>query len=314
MLPEPRAAASGPRDRLSGLPDGVLLAILSLLPARQAVQTTVLSRSWRRLWRCVPCITVDEGDFGVHPRTEAEAAELARFVDFATNLLSRRCTSLPLDMFRLYARRRPTTPVDGWIRRAVECCPTVLEVEIPLAYPVADDHAQAFVFPHLGSSLFRRLQRLRLGYIWNCCSLTPATNSARDSEQPTVITAPSLESIILRIGDDSDFRYGISVCNAASLIKASICVDYFSEENLHSLLGGLFNVTSLELEGFHTMGIMRDLSLKRCFLGHGYDTVESKFEDLGKFLVNSPCLEKLTLWHCMGQGDWKGISLRRQDG
>ncbi|KAL6634316.1 hypothetical protein ACP70R_026987 [Stipagrostis hirtigluma subsp. patula] len=379
MLREPRAVASGPRDRLSGLPDGVLLSILSLLPARQAVQTSVLSRSWRLLWRSVPCLTVDERDLGVRPipRTQAEAAELARFVDFATNLLSRRRISLPLDAFQLYARRRPASaPVHGWIRRGVECCPTVLDIEIPFAYPLTDDDdVHPFVFPHLGSSLFRRLKRLSLAYVGLAASfveflscdctalvdleLAHCSNYFRriasatlekliidtcyqlgDSEQPTVITAPNLESIMLRIRDDLDFPYGISVCDAAKLVKASICRTsqqgeevYLCEngagddfpESLHNLIGCLLNVTSLELEGFRTMAIMlngnsdkfptfpniRDLSLKRCFF---WD--ESKLEDLGSFLVNFPCLEKLTLWRCMREWkwDWKSISLRRQDG
>ncbi|XP_021738385.1 F-box/FBD/LRR-repeat protein At3g14710-like [Chenopodium quinoa] len=37
-------------DRLSSLPDSVLITILSLLPTNSAAATSVLSHSWRRLW------------------------------------------------------------------------------------------------------------------------------------------------------------------------------------------------------------------------------------------------------------------------
>jgi hypothetical protein len=45
---------------------------------------------------------------------------------------------------------------------------------------------------------------------------------------------------------------------------------------------------------------LRPLSLKRCFLDDECDCdMGRKLEDLGSFLQNAPCLEKLTLWCCM---------------
>ncbi|CAN6228203.1 unnamed protein product [Urochloa humidicola] len=59
-----RAAAV---DRLSDLPDGVLLDVLSRLTFRQAVRTGALSRRWRCLWHAVPyptsCIDIDHRAF-----------------------------------------------------------------------------------------------------------------------------------------------------------------------------------------------------------------------------------------------------------
>jgi hypothetical protein len=43
-------STGGDPDRLSALPDSLLHAIMSLLKARQAVQTCVLSTRWRHLW------------------------------------------------------------------------------------------------------------------------------------------------------------------------------------------------------------------------------------------------------------------------
>ncbi|XP_057772080.1 F-box/LRR-repeat protein At3g26922-like isoform X2 [Salvia miltiorrhiza] len=44
-------------DRLSELPDSLILSILSLLPStRDVVRTTILSKRWKDLWTTVPCL------------------------------------------------------------------------------------------------------------------------------------------------------------------------------------------------------------------------------------------------------------------
>ncbi|KAL5787171.1 hypothetical protein ACOSP7_004120 [Xanthoceras sorbifolium] len=46
-------------DRLSNLPDSVILRILSLMNAKDAVQTCVLSKQWKFYWAHIPCYTFD---------------------------------------------------------------------------------------------------------------------------------------------------------------------------------------------------------------------------------------------------------------
>ncbi|CAO2035102.1 unnamed protein product [Urochloa humidicola] len=81
-----RAAAADGGDRLSALPDELLHSILSFLPARQVVQTTVLSHRWSGLWRSTPCLNIDHREFtkssaAVYNHADEQAAwnKLLRF-------------------------------------------------------------------------------------------------------------------------------------------------------------------------------------------------------------------------------------------
>ncbi|CAO2148171.1 unnamed protein product [Urochloa humidicola] len=46
-----KTSTAGDEDRISGLPDEVLHRVLSFLPARDAVRTSVLARRWTPLWK-----------------------------------------------------------------------------------------------------------------------------------------------------------------------------------------------------------------------------------------------------------------------
>ncbi|KAK4268301.1 hypothetical protein QN277_024977 [Acacia crassicarpa] len=51
------------RDRISDLPDSLLLHILSFLPAKEAVATSLLSKRWRPLWFSLPTLELHREDF-----------------------------------------------------------------------------------------------------------------------------------------------------------------------------------------------------------------------------------------------------------
>ena len=57
LEPKPHPASL---DFISSLPDDMLLVIIGLLPTKSVMRTTLLSRRWRPIWRCVPLnLTVD---------------------------------------------------------------------------------------------------------------------------------------------------------------------------------------------------------------------------------------------------------------
>ncbi|KAM3261408.1 hypothetical protein ACQJBY_052204 [Aegilops geniculata] len=65
--------SGGGGDLFGALPDELLRHVLSFLPSRDAVHTSLLSRRWRHLWRSAPAI---------HFRGEGDA-----FCVFVNNLL-----------------------------------------------------------------------------------------------------------------------------------------------------------------------------------------------------------------------------------
>ncbi|KAK1665713.1 hypothetical protein QYE76_053872 [Lolium multiflorum] len=150
----PSASHAG-RDRLSDLPDCLLHSVLSSLGSRQVVQTSLLSRRWRHLWRSVPCLDVDQRDFILEesepeaPGFGASAADREvyskalneslvrevqrqrRFEDFAdvVILLHGVC---PLDAYRLRVVD-PDLRTDWhrWIRRGLARLPAELLLDFP---------------------------------------------------------------------------------------------------------------------------------------------------------------------------------------
>ncbi|XP_057772042.1 F-box/LRR-repeat protein At3g26922-like [Salvia miltiorrhiza] len=47
------------QDRLSELPDSLILEILSLLDIKDVVRTSLLSKGWKNLWSTIPCLCLD---------------------------------------------------------------------------------------------------------------------------------------------------------------------------------------------------------------------------------------------------------------
>jgi hypothetical protein len=55
---------AGGVDLISALPDDVLRYLMSFLPSRNAVQTCVLAKRWRVLWKPVPALRIKDDPLG----------------------------------------------------------------------------------------------------------------------------------------------------------------------------------------------------------------------------------------------------------
>ncbi|XBI50605.1 hypothetical protein VPH35_113988 [Triticum aestivum] len=127
-------------DRLGDLPDCLLHVILSYLRSRQAVQTSVLSRRWRHLFRDVPCVDIDDRDF----TNGGDGRHWERFEDFSDRLLTSIRPGARLDVFRLHLASRvcDNRTSSRWIRRGLRHLPAAVDI------CATHDHAVSWR-PHL---------------------------------------------------------------------------------------------------------------------------------------------------------------------
>lgn len=99
----PAAETTDTSDRISELPDALLIQILSLLSTKQSVVTGTLSKRWRPLWASVPILDFDDDTAGPSDRPERDetkAREPSGFSEFVYSVLLLH-EARPITRFRL---------------------------------------------------------------------------------------------------------------------------------------------------------------------------------------------------------------------
>lgn len=115
-------------DRLSSLPDFLIHHIMFFLKARQVVQTCLLSKRWRHLWRSVPCLDIDQEEFETAGPNRDTAKEWHKFEDFTDHLLINNISIALLDTFRLHVSGQCSSgniqskQAARWIRHGLKYC------------------------------------------------------------------------------------------------------------------------------------------------------------------------------------------------
>ncbi|KAK4268310.1 hypothetical protein QN277_024985 [Acacia crassicarpa] len=106
-------------DRISGLPDPLLLHILSFLQTKDAVSTSRVSKRWRHLWRSLPKLHFDDRSF-------PSVKFFVQFVDAA--LLLVRLDSVQMFVLKCERFSVPQVKANVWVNALANYKLTYLEL------------------------------------------------------------------------------------------------------------------------------------------------------------------------------------------
>lgn len=228
-------------DRLSALPDALLHTILSSLKGRQMVETSVLSKRWRHLWRSVPCLDIDQREFAAASENWAiSRSDLEKFEDFADNVLAYRCGSpAKLDTFRLRICDRyhslRSSDTDRWIRRGLKCSPREFHLHFDYRY---DSYLLEMHKLGSNSGCLTKLHLTNVSlhecfmeHITTVCTLLEVLELNRCSLYLQEITHPKLKNLVLHgpaVYDEDELPVGANAKCYKELIIRAPCLTYLN--------------------------------------------------------------------------------------
>lgn len=134
-------------DRISELPDGILVSILSCLLLKEAAATSALSRRWRDLWASTVSLNFEDEkvlwDF-MELKPNIQYRKRRSFVSLVDHVVQQH-TGPMIERFRacFFLDRRFASSIDEWIEFAMKKRVQILELEF-LAANAKDN----YIFPH----------------------------------------------------------------------------------------------------------------------------------------------------------------------
>uniref|UniRef100_R7W7Q1 F-box domain-containing protein n=1 Tax=Aegilops tauschii TaxID=37682 RepID=R7W7Q1_AEGTA len=286
--PWPRAAASeaklaasmlGGEDRISALPDGVLQHVLGFLPARDAVQTSVLAGRWRHAWRSIRRLHLSPDDGWDSDKPE-------HLKDFFDALLSPGDHDSILEEAKLdfddwsKITRTPKLGSDEFCPaklRKLEFTEMVLEGDVLdfASCPALEDLKMADCRLHLDKISSQSVKRLNIDSCYFFCDCRPI---------PFLESMPSLETAFVKPA-----AYSRDCCIRGAFKECcGICAECTGDGDHGSrcvLLGALFG---RDLRWCPTFSNLKTLLLNEW-------CVATDFRALLCILEHSPVLEKLIL-------------------
>jgi hypothetical protein len=126
-------------DRISSLPDDILIKILSLMTVREAAVTDVLSTRWRHLWESVDHLILDMHTFGMqvprnlynHGNLDIWNSEATKFVSKVNKLLSHhKGNKLKEFKVQFPLSSAHASELDRWVAFEVACHPETLTLSL----------------------------------------------------------------------------------------------------------------------------------------------------------------------------------------
>ncbi|KAK2999737.1 hypothetical protein RJ639_023525 [Escallonia herrerae] len=131
--PPQRCSTNGGGDRLSNLPHEILCHILSFLPTKNAVATSILSSRYSSLWSCIPVL-----DFHYQPHFHSPQ----KFVEFVNKVLTgNRSPSIDTFMlsFKNCTNLEPISSVNRWIEVVIKRSIVKMELSVFANHVVKGD-------------------------------------------------------------------------------------------------------------------------------------------------------------------------------
>ncbi|KAL8505254.1 hypothetical protein ACS0TY_016473 [Phlomoides rotata] len=240
---------SGQRDRLSELPNSLILHILSTLPMRNVVRTTLLSKRWNNLWTTIPCL-----NFCYFTYVKKEEVERIRnFINRALMLWK----GIKILKFKIYIitylEVSLAIDIDLWVRYAVEHNVEELEIHI---HPLENDEYWAPQCLNSCSSI-RKLSLAVEGYnlrihgspAWNQLTSLQIHDSCFSDclVNQIMLGAPQLEVFDLRFEENYENLNILS--GSLKKLKIEKCCDDV-DPTLHTMLRICCpNLETLEVSG-----------------------------------------------------------------
>ncbi|XP_038712597.1 putative FBD-associated F-box protein At5g22720 isoform X2 [Tripterygium wilfordii] len=235
-------------DKISGLPDEVLVSILSLLSIEEAARTAVLARRWRKVWTFIPTLNFDASQALLALKERRRilgeldnkmlAVERDKYVDWV-NLVLDAYQGSSIDEFRVQFdldgnHRRD---IDEWVDFAFKKKVKRLVMELQ-KHVRCVRHKKVYSFPPLCDT-FKRLHYCRylIALELNC------VNISGDIVEYFIASCPSLRQLSVERSDSFvDLKVsGESLC--LEYLKIAYC------DNLESIYISAANLLSFEYFG-----------------------------------------------------------------
>uniref|UniRef100_A0A5B6YJ97 F-box domain-containing protein n=1 Tax=Davidia involucrata TaxID=16924 RepID=A0A5B6YJ97_DAVIN len=185
-------------DRISALPDFILLHTLSLLPMKEVVKTGTLSKRWQYLWTSVPNLNFSDPIFERHC--------IRSFVSFVDRTLTL-CRQSKINKFTIHFGYEPRFAynVNLWIRFATSC--DVEELDINLF--VMRDGIRLYTLP---KHLFTSSSLTKLGF-WFCNVAPAGAISWKSLKNLSIWNVKLSEDVIENILSGSPALEFLKLCN-----------------------------------------------------------------------------------------------------
>ncbi|KAF3574483.1 hypothetical protein F2Q69_00059909 [Brassica cretica] len=309
-------------DRISQLPDDLLLKVLSFLPTKVAVSASILSKRWEFLWMWLPKLEYDDSEY-----SEEERYKLHSFIDLSLPLHKAPVIeSLRLN-FDVCNRFDPiySDDIEKWVLTAVSRC--VHELSVTLAsmhYELAGLLSSLFtckslVLLELTGKIFVNVPRmvflpslkfliLRRMFYSNAKSLHQllshcpvledlvVEHNKDDNNTPFTLSYFKILDYVEEYARDDDSNYSYYLDDTPKLEEADIESTY---PDINKFVRSIRAVKRLSLcirvnteEAFYHEGIVFDQlqHLKLCSCGSNWSKV------LVRLLKNSPLLRDLEVY------------------